>query len=110
MSGITLQWLQSEPMSDVMKYDIKSWWLEISMSQTVRWGAVVLAVISVLCLVMLLICVRKKRKCRTVLEEQPNTADCSITQELPVTAIQTDRRSLNILTDIVYCESEEIIP
>lgn len=82
------------------------------MSQVTQvWVMAVLAVTLALCLVWLLIRVIKKRRMRrNTLKAQDSMADCAVTQELPVAAVLATGRFLNTLEDIVYCESEEIIP
>lgn len=68
------------------------------------------AVLLAICLVLLLVCLfKRRRRHRTAL-----TFPGDITQELPVAevqaALQTALEPMKILIDIVYCESEEIIP
>ncbi|MBD5528058.1 MAG: hypothetical protein HDR02_06545 [Lachnospiraceae bacterium] len=95
-----------------MKYGGKLWAQGIAMSQVTQvWAMAVLAAILALCLVWLLIgVIRKRHKHRGVLKEQSSMADCAITQELPIAAVLATGHFLNTVEDIVYCESEEIIP
>lgn len=94
MNGIILQWLQSEPMGE-------AW----SRAVTLLPAAILL------CGLLLAACIwGKRRKCRGASARQPYTDDGSITQELPVAAVAASAQDLNTLTDILYCESEEIIP
>lgn len=95
MNGTILQWLQSEPTSDVWNQD----------------AILLSAAILLSCLLLLLvICILgRRRKRRAALAKQSRMADGSKTQELPVAAVQESIQGLNTLTDIVYCESEEII-
>ena len=111
MSRITLQWLQSEPMSDIMKYGGELWAQGIAKSQTTLvWVIAALTVTLAFCLVWLLISViRKKRKHRDTLRVQSPMADFVTTQELPVAAVLATGQFLHTLEDIFYCESKEII-
>lgn len=81
------------------------------LSETAILALMILAaVLLAICLVLLLVCLfKRQRRHRTAL-----TFPGDITQELPVAevqaALQTALEPMRILTDIVYCESEEIIP
>ena len=74
------------------------------------WGKAASAAILGLCFILLLICViGKLRKRKGAWRVQSNMAGYATNQDLSAEAVQAGL-SLNILTDIVYCESEEIIP
>lgn len=99
MNGIILQWLQSEPISDVRSLDA-AW----------QSNAILLSVAILLSGLFLLLCMLlRRRRRRAVPAKQPCMADGSITQELPVEAVQANLQTLHVLMDIVYCESEETI-
>lgn len=71
------------------------------------------AILLAICMVLLMVCLLKRRRRHTAALTLPGDIG-SITQELPVAEVQaalrTASRPVKILTDIVYCESEEIIP
>lgn len=71
------------------------------------------AILLAICMVLLMVCLFKRLRRHTANLTLPGDTG-SITQELPVaevqTALRTASRPVKILTDIVYCESEEIIP
>lgn len=121
MSGITLQWLLSGLMSDGMKREGnfreadaaasgKDIMTDGAMSETVLLGVMILAaVLLAICLVLLLIrLLGRRQRHRTARVSSLNAG--SITQELPVAEVQAALRPVKVLKDIVYCESEEIIP
>lgn len=111
MNGITLQWLQSEPICEVMKYDGKPEEIKHMLPEAaVEWQMLLAAAILTLCLLLLLVWVAGVwRKRRGALRMPPTEADDFITQELPVAAVQASLQALRTLEEIVYCESEEII-
>ena len=102
MNGITLQWLRSEPMSDVMGRDRFS-----TAEAALVWLLLSAAVLLVLCLILLIVRIVRKRK-RYGAEPLVMGED-SVTRELPVAEIQAAVQTLHILADILYCESREII-
>lgn len=108
MNGIILQWLRSEPMCEAAKQQGNGWRLCLPKSALI--GLVLVAVILLgLCLILLLLALAKwRRRRRTVLSRSGEAGD-SITQELPVEAVRAAAADLRILTEIVYCESEEVI-
>ena len=73
-------------------------------------GLVLVAVILLgLCLILLLLALAKWRRRRRTAFSRFGEAGDSITQELPVEAVRAAAADLRILTEIVYCESEEVI-
>ena len=81
-----------------------------AMSETVLLGVMILAaVLLAICLVLLLIrLLGRRQRHRTARVSSLNAG--SPIQELPVTEVQAALRPVKVLKDIVYCESEEIIP
>ena len=123
MSGITLQWLRSELMIDGTRREgilraadaapsLEDLMTDAAISETVILAVMILAaILLVICLVLLLVrLLGSRRKHKAAPAGQVPMDAGSITQELPVAAVQAALCPLKILTDIVYCESEEIIP
>lgn len=76
-----------------------------------KWWMISAVTILVFCLFFLLVgMIRMRRKRKGALKMPSSMADSSITQELPVAAVQASLRSLRTLEEIVFCESREIIP
>ncbi len=104
MNEITLQWLPSELMSDTMKYGGKPGGIEHMLPVAeVEWWLILSVAILMFCFILLLAWVIRICQKRRADED-------SITEELPVAAVQASLQALHTLDEIVYCESKEIIP
>lgn len=116
MNGITLQWLQSEPMSEIVQYSAKFWRTAgaapngaLGRGIAALIGIAALAVLLAVCLVWLLAhAMGKRRKCKMQKVRSLMTG-CPITRELSGEMPPVGEGGLYVLTDIVYCGSEEII-
>lgn len=122
MNGIILLWLQSEPMREAVEREGKAWW---PVSVGVWPGLPAVAGLGICLLLLFFIIVKKSDKNRrnreTAFSPLPDRTDGSVTQELPVEAVraavwelpveavQAAGQELYILTEIVYCESKEVI-
>lgn len=108
MNGIILQWLRSEPIREAAKQQGKGW--QPCLPESVLSGPVLAAVVLLgLCLILLSLALVKWRCRRRIVPSQFDDAGDSITHELPVEAVREAVADLRILTEIVYCESEEVI-